>query len=74
MYYNDEFDKELIDYLYSFFDKSSIKDIKVRSLYGYSNYEIRFANKCLVLKLVYVKSTDDCEAQIRISSILLKDN
>lgn len=70
--YNDLFDKELIEYLTSFFQNNYTESVEVTSLLiGDGLYEIRFENQHIVLQLLYEKACDDCEAQIRITNILL---
>ncbi len=71
--YNDEFDKELIDYLLTFFRLHGADSLSVTSLIvGDDIYRIRLENNDIVLQLFYEKEDDNCEAQIRITNILLK--
>lgn len=72
--YNNNFDKELIDYLSIFFQSQKIEQpLSVRSLIvGDNVYKIRFESDEMVLQLLYEKESGDCEAQIRITNILLK--
>ena len=71
--YNDEFDTELIDYLLTFFRLHGADSLSVTSLIvGDDIYRIRLENNDIVLQLFYEKEDDNCEAQIRITNILLK--
>lgn len=71
---DNNFDKELIDYLSIFFKLEKIEQqLNVTSFNSGNNiYQIRFDSDEIVLKLFYEKESDDCEAQIRITNILLK--
>ncbi len=73
--YNDNFDKELIDYLVEFFKSQKITQLDVKSNKDSDNrYNIHFENKEqeIILKLLYEKKDEKCEAQIRITNILIK--
>lgn len=70
--YNDIFDKELIDYLLIYFQSQKVEQLNMTSfLVGDNIYQIRFENNEMVLQLLYEKESEDCEAQIRITNILL---
>lgn len=69
----EEFDKELIDFLHLAFQVQKINNLKVSSLpLDDDIYRIRFENDEMVFQCLYEKECDDCEAQIRITNILLK--
>jgi GNAT superfamily N-acetyltransferase len=71
--YNDIFDKELIDYLSVFFQSQKVEQLNVTSfIVGENIYQIRFENEEMVLQFFYEKEDESCEAQIRITNILLK--
>ena len=70
--YNDIFDKELIDYLLMYFQSQKVDQLNVTSfIVGDNIYQIRFENEEVVLQFFYEKESNDCEAQIRITNILL---
>lgn len=71
--YNNVFDKELIDYLLEFFQAQNVGHLNVTSFIIENGiYKIRFENSDLVLEFFYDEETSDCEAQIRITSVLLQ--
>ena len=71
--YNNIFDKELIDYVLNYFELQKVGQINViSSIVGVNIYQIRFENEYMVLQLFYEQESEDCEAQIRITNILLK--
>ncbi|OBR96834.1 hypothetical protein CLRAG_03430 [Clostridium ragsdalei P11] len=71
--YNDRFDKELIDYLLIYFESQKVEQLNVTSfIVGDNIYQIRFENKEMVLQFFYEREHEHCEAQIRITNILLK--
>jgi len=71
--YNDTFDKELIDYLLMYFQSQKADQLNITSfIVGENIYQIRFENDEVILQFFYEKESKDCEAQIRITNILLK--
>ncbi|MBY7024002.1 MULTISPECIES: hypothetical protein [Clostridium] len=73
--YIDLFDKELIDYLMNYLQSKKVDKLNVSSrIVGDGIYQIRFENTNLVLQFFYEKEDENCEAQIRITNILLKGN
>lgn len=71
--YNDVFDKELIDYLKIFFQLYGIQISEQTSFaVGENVYQIRFESEDFVLQFFYEKESAECEAQIRITNILIK--
>ena len=71
--YNDRFDRELIDYLMGFFSRNAVEILNTTSdVVQESLYQIRFEGKEIVLQFFYEQEDSDCEAQIRITSILLQ--
>lgn len=67
------FDRELINYLQQYFNDEKIEQLKVKSQPIDNNiYQIRFENEEIVLQFFYEAEDENCEAQIRITNILLK--
>ena len=71
--HNNDFDKELIDCVLEYFQEQKTEPLEVTSMIiGDNLYRIRFENKEIVLQLLYEAESEDCEAQIRITNILLQ--
>lgn len=71
--YNENYDKELIEYLSGYFQEQKTGELEQTSIIvGDNTYKIRFKNSEIVLQLLYEAESKDCEAQIRITNILLQ--